>query len=714
MPMGGTVGSQVDIVIGGENIEEADQFYFSDPRLSATPKLNANGKPEPNKYIVTIAPDCPPGTYEARVMTHFGISSARAFTVGTLPEVTQKNPNTSLATAMEFKTNTVCNSVMSPKSVDYYVFEATEGQRYFIDCSAKGIDSKLDAVLVVADAEGRDLLVERKGGIIDFKAPRRGKFVVKVHELTFKGGVEYYYRLTVREAASDAVIPIPLRSKTVSAFSWPPVGLTESAAVSETEPNNLQAQAQSIELPCDIAGAFFPAADVDTFQFNAKAGEIWWVELASERLGLPTDASILIQRVTGEGNDQKLADIAEFTDIPSPVKVSSNGYAYDGPPFDAGSPDIIGKLEIKEEGLYRLQVTDLFGGTRNDPRNIYRLVIRQAAPDFALVAWPLHMELRNGDRNALSKPIALRGGATMALEVVTVRRDGFDGDVDLVMEGLPDGVTAQGLKIPAGQSRGIMLITAHQDAPRSFANVRFFGRAQIQGNTVSRPCHMAEFKWPIPDSWGEVPEPRLVADVPVSVCGAEYAPLTITAKENKIWEVKPGDKLTIPLVHVRRSEFSGSNLLLKTFGNVFERTPQFSVVLTDDQSEAILDTGALKPPPGDYVIAFYGGAVAKYRHRMDTVVKAQADFKKAEQEIATLATEVQRLKDEAASASPDRQTEVDDTLAKVVSEQLAANAARKSAEEQVKIATERSQPRDIVDIVVTEPITIRVLPPEVK
>jgi hypothetical protein len=714
MPMGGTVGSQVEIVIGGENIDEADQLYFSDPRLTAIPKLNAEGKREPNKYLVTIAPDCPPGIYEARVMTHFGISSARAFPVGTLPEVVQKSPNTSLATAMEIKTNTVCNSVMSAKSADFYFFEAKKDQRYFVDCSAKGIDSKLDAVLVVADSEGRDLLVERRGGIIDFKAPRDGKYVVKVHELTFKGGSDNFYRLTVQEAPAGALIPTPTKSKTVSAFSWPPVGLTESSAASEVEPNNLHAQAQPIVLPCDLAGSFFPAADVDTFQFTAKAGEVWWVELASERLGLPTDASILVQRIVGVGADQKFVDVAEFTDIPSPVKVSSNGYAYDGPPFDAGSPDINGKFEIKEDGLYRLQVTDLFGGTRDDRRNIYRLVIRQAAPDFALVAWPLHMELRNGDRNALSKPIALRGGGTVALEVVTMRRDGFDGDIELAMEGLPDGVTAHGLKIPAGQSRGIMLITAHQDAPRSIANVRFFGRAKIQDADVSRPCHLAEFKWPIPDSWGEIPEPRLVADVPVSVCGAEYAPLTITAKENKVWEVKSGDKLTIPLVHLRRSEFSGSNLLLKTFGSVFERTPQFNVVLTDDQSEATLDTAALQPPPGDYVIAFYGGAVVKYRHRMDTVVKAQADFKKAEQEIANLATEAQRLKDEAASASPERQAEVDTALANVVAQQLAAHAALKTAEEQLKITTERSQPRDIVDIVVTEPITIRVLPTEVK
>src|SRR5690606_1391974 len=217
-------------------------------------------------------------------------------------------------------------------------------------------------------------------------------------------------------------------------------------------------EVQKITLPADIAGRFYPAADVDVYEFEAKKGDVWWVEVASERLGLPTDPSILVQHVAKSGDEEKLTDVAEFADIPSPVKVSSNGYAYDGPPYNAGSSDILAKLEIQQDGLHRLQLTDLFGGTRNDARNVYRLVIRKAAPDFAIVAWPLHMELRNGDRNALSKPIALRGGATMALEVVAIRRDGFQGEIELVMENLPEGVTAQGLKIPAGQSRGIMLI----------------------------------------------------------------------------------------------------------------------------------------------------------------------------------------------------------------------------------------------------------------
>lgn len=144
--------------------------------------------------------------------------------------------------------------------------------------------------------------------------------------------------------------------------------LQPAAALAETEPNN--EQAQKISLPCDIAGNFFPAADVDRFEFTATKGDVWWVEVASERLGRPTDPAVLVQHVSGEGADEKLTDVVEFTDIASPMKPSSNGYAYDGPPYDGGSADIIGKLEIKEDGVHRLQLTDLFGGTRNDAQRV--------------------------------------------------------------------------------------------------------------------------------------------------------------------------------------------------------------------------------------------------------------------------------------------------------------------------------------------------------
>ncbi len=70
------------------------------------------------------------------------------------------------------------------------------------------------------------------------------------------------------------------------------------------------------------------------------------------------------------------------------------------------------------------------------------------------------------------------GGATMALEVVCMRRDGFDGDIDLKMDGLPEGVTATGVKIGAGKTRGIMLVSAKENAPRALTNVSFTGQAR--------------------------------------------------------------------------------------------------------------------------------------------------------------------------------------------------------------------------------------------
>jgi hypothetical protein len=618
MPMGGKAGSKVEVTISGESLDDADELSFTDPRITATRKLDAGGRPEPNKYVLTIAPDCPTGVYECRLMTRLGLSSSRAFSVGSLPEVVQTKANTSLAAAMELKLNSVCNAVTTQRAVDHYTFAARKGQRVVVDCAARGIDSKLEAVLIVADAVGRDLMAERRGGVLDFSVPKDGRYVIKVHDLTFKGGPAFFYRLAVAELPAGAPTVRMPSTKPVNSFSWPPPGQPEKAATAEIEPNNNRATAQKVSLPCDIAGSFFPAADVDVFEFEARKGDVWRVEVGSERFGLPTNPSVLVQYIERTATGERPTDVAEFSDIPSPVKVSSNGYSYDGPPYNPGTLDVLGKLEIKNDGLHRLQISDLFGGTRSDPRNVYRLVIRKAAPDFALVGWGLHMELRNGDRNAVSKPLALRGGTTTAVEVVAFRRDGFDGAIELAMDGLPKGVTARGLRIPAGQSRGMMLVTAEQNAPRGSANAKFYGTAQVNGVTVKRPCRLASIAWPILDAWNDIPSPRLLADVPVSVSGFDLAPITIAPVSREMLTATAGQKLTVPLIHTRRSEFSGSTMKMKVLGAGFEKAPAFDVVVTADKSEAVLDLAALQTPPGDYWIAFYGGAVAKVAAKRQT------------------------------------------------------------------------------------------------
>ena len=707
MPMGGQVGTNLEVNITGDNLDGLVRLRFSHPGITATAKLDENKQPIANKFVVSIAKDCPAGIHEARVMTRLGISSSRVFNVGNLPETTQDTANTSLKTAKPLQLNSICNAVMTKQAIDYYSFEAGQGQRIVVDCAAKGIDSKFKPVLIIADENGADLVVDRRGGALDFTAPKTGMYTIKVHELTYNGGPHFFYRLAVRVAAAGKTVLRLPSTQNVNSFSWPPHGLTDDQLTPEVEPNNHHAQAHKITLPCDISGSFFPAADVDTFEFTAKKGETWWVEVASERLGLSTDPAIVVQHV---GSDGTLSDVREFNDIASPMKVSSNGYSYDGPPYNAGSTDIIGQLVIKQDGVHRLQLRDLFGGTRNDPRNIYRMIIRKANPDFALVGWALHMGIRNGDRNALSKPIALRGGTTMAFEIVRVGRDGFGEEIELFMEGLPEGVSAAGVKIPAGQSRGILLITADQKAPRGIASATIYGKCLLNGKVTKRRCHLASMQWPVPDASQQIPAPRLLADIPVSVSGSELAPITISPSENKIWEASVGDKLTIPLVHSRRCEFSGANISLKTWGCGIGKIPAFDAPLNADTSQATLDLAALKTPAGDYVIAFYGSAVAKYRYHPEAVAEAKDLVDAAKQEVAKLTTRHKELAEVAKTATSNAKAAAEKEANDAAEKQKVAVATVTKATEHLKAVTAKAQQKDIVDIVVSTPITIRVKP----
>jgi len=350
-----------------------------------------------------------------------------------------------------------------------------------------------------------------------------------------------------------------------------------------------------------------------------------------------------------------------------------------------------------------LQVRDLFGGTRNEPGNVYRLIVRQAAPDFSLAAWAVHMTLRNGDRSALSKPIALRAGSAMAFEVVVERRDGFEGEIELGMENLPSGVTASGLKIPAGRAVGHLIISASGEAKSGFSLAKIFGRATINGATVTRPCRVASMEWPVRDAKGEIPSPRLTADVPVSVTDSEQSPMSIAASENRVWEVKAGETLKIPLKVTWRDEFTGASIKLKAYGPDFAGMKEIDIPVKAATGEVALDLAALKTPPGEYTLALYGSAVSKYRYNPAAVALAEAAEKKAQQEAAVAADEAKKIAATDASA------------AKVAAEkQKQAEATMAEASKRMKTATEAAAPKDTVDIFVSEPIRLVVKPADKK
>src|SRR5207253_1614352 len=109
---------------------------------------------------------------------------------------------------------------------------------------------------------------------------------------------------------------------------------------------------------------------------------------------------------------------------------------------------------------YRILVRDL-NGARTDPRRIYRLAIREPQPDFRLVAVSSYPTATKEVRPW--SPYLRRGGAE-PIDVVAFRRDGFDGEIEVTIEGLPAGVTCPGTVLGPGQESTALVLTTADNA----------------------------------------------------------------------------------------------------------------------------------------------------------------------------------------------------------------------------------------------------------
>ena len=81
-----------------------------------------------------------------------------------------------------------------------------------IEAWARRIDSRLDPRLVLYDAAGHEVARAKervhRDPLLDFIAPADGSYVVKAYDFLYKGGPDYFYRLTLSTAPRlDFVMP---------------------------------------------------------------------------------------------------------------------------------------------------------------------------------------------------------------------------------------------------------------------------------------------------------------------------------------------------------------------------------------------------------------------------------------------------------------------------------------------------------------------------
>ena len=767
-PPGARAGTTVEVAVSGADLDDLAELRFSHPGIFARTATDAAGKAVANKFLVAVGPGVPPGVYDARAVGRFGISLPRAFAVGEWPEAAEGPTNTSPGGATEVAVGSTVSGNCVAAAVDYFRFAGKAGQRVLIDCASREIDSRLEAVLVLTDTAGRELERSRRGGQIDFTPPADGAYLVAVHDATFRGGPEFFYRLTISTgphvdyvfppagvagtkgkfvlygrnlgsgaaAANLAIDGKPLEqlpveidlpatgaAQVVSGIAPPappqvaqrgfayrlrtdrgtsnPVFIlfADSAPVAESAANDQPDQAPKVAPPALVAGQFFPQRDRDWLSFDAKKGEVWKLDVRSNRLGAATDPFLLVQRVTkSDKGETQSADVQEVYDSDD----SGGGADYSTASRDPGY-----RLEVGEDGTYRVAVRDLFNTTRDDPRLTYVLAARKEAPDFALMAAPV----RAGVKDAPT-PLLRRGGS-VPVRVVAVRRDGFNGDISLSAEGLPAGVTCSGA-IPAGSNAGALVFTAAENAGNWVGPVRILGKADVGGAPAVREASGAAVTLNPGESPTEAVRSRLTAEFALGVCGHDLSPLAIEPAEQKTWEAPVGGKAQVPLKLTWRGEAAGKFKLKAAGPPAIDGAPEFEIDAKAPTANLELDLNRFKLPPG--VSTLYVRAEGKVKHvRNADIYKAAEEAKvAAEKAAADAAAALKQATEKLAAAKAGTDADATKAAEKAAAD---ADAAVKAAEERKKQATAKVAevgPKDVDAVLYSGAITVKVVPPPAK
>lgn len=264
-PFGGKPGTAFDISVGGGDLDELTGLHFSHPGITAQPKMGPSpvpGRPPqplPNQFTLTIAGDVPRGLYEARAIGRYGISNPRMFLVDPRSSLVETEPNDTRDKAQEVALDTHVFGTPEAERSDWYKFTAKQGQRILIDCWAHRADSRLDATLVLFDANGNEIArnndTQRRDPLIDFTAPADGVYTVQLYDFLYRGGNnEYFYRLTLSTAPLiDFVFPpagVPGTKSTYALYGRNLPGGTKTEAKG-LDGRQLEKLDVEIELPAD-------------------------------------------------------------------------------------------------------------------------------------------------------------------------------------------------------------------------------------------------------------------------------------------------------------------------------------------------------------------------------------------------------------------------------------------------------------------------------
>jgi hypothetical protein len=486
-------------------LNETYATFFDRPGVTMTyaetepkdaPRSGRGSDGTPFNFEVTASADALPGVRELRVATKQAVSSVSHLIVTDFPVVREdeKQANNDRASAMPVTLPAaVCGRVERAEDVDFYSFEGKRGQRVTANLYAQRVTEGIhgmvvrgpliylmDGLLTLYGPNGQVVAQNDNfiGGdpFISAELPDDGTYSIEVRDSRYAGSGRYVYCLELAsQPHAHTVFPLAVqRGSSVDSIA---IGhlLGDSAAtqlaatvdeapgirrqrltLANGETNSVEVlvsdapqivataghdsieRALAVELPIGISGRFEQEEAANVFSFTAQKDQWFEFEVTSHRLGLPLDAVLEVFHADGK--------LAVESDDATQTK---------DPKLHWKSPS---------DGTFFLAIRDLHG--RGGERFLYHLSMKRGEPDFEVSGEYYYAQLAPG---------------TQMIWFAKVNRvNGYDGPVEIFVENLPPGVTAEPVTIPSGMTHCGIILSAAPDAEINASLVRVGGRATIK------------------------------------------------------------------------------------------------------------------------------------------------------------------------------------------------------------------------------------------
>lgn len=617
-------GVATELTITGTDLDGETGLHFSIPGVDCKSKLDDKQKPVPHKYMVTVPVGSASGPCDVRASAHYGISNARGVEITSLPVVVLPATATSADKAFKATLNTVITGKAVKQGISFLTLEVKKGQRVLGICRPARLDSRMEPLLTLQQADGRQLERIHNDGVLDFTPPKDGTYLLKVSDLMFQGDAELPFALTLTtgpliEYAFDGGATwtlygrnLPKGSESVKHYGKPlqrvQVPAEEAKALLVKNPikiERFQTESEAAEAdksnpvalktPARFTGWFAERGKPRFFTFEAHKGESLWIEVNCASRGVAADPYLIVEKQGKEANTH----IAEVNDRAA-VALKDE--------FDAGWADPSYHFVAKEDGTYRVKLRNLFS---SEPAEPFELTIQPDGKDFDLVALPAALPKAKAATTVEVNAAPLWRGGTATLKVFALRRSGFTGPIELSADGLPEGVTFCGGLIRENQNVGYATFAADETAKE------WSGAVKLHGKTGG-PARSATVVFKVANTAKESIITRLTDEVVLGVVANE-APVLVEA-ENKVFEAAANGKLSIPLQVKRRGDCTDA-LKLTALG-LNDAAVDVDVAAKATTGKLDLDPAKLKLTPGSYQVVLQG--TVKFKHKRGDDAKAAA------------------------------------------------------------------------------------------